>query len=156
MNMKETRTPEPWVEVAFRVGIYAHAIRKYVRQWCIQWHTEHRRKLRPDMLDALLATAPMAGVVGVCGDSPDFTHRQMAEWMAAHIRRVDPVVMAMIDAEADAAEAADPGTTLPLPLSLEIILLGLPECRDAADRVERAAAAHDAAMDALFNPGSQA
>ena len=74
------------------------------------------------------------------------THREIAEHTAEHIRRADPVVVRMLMAFSDGPGDAQ------VPESLEAVFWTLKNATDAVGYVERAAAAHDAAMDELFNP----
>jgi hypothetical protein len=71
--------------------------------------------------------------------------------MAEHIRRVAPAVSQMLTAIRNGPEDT------PVPEAvIQTVFWTLENATDAADRVERAAAAHDAATDALFNPEGHA
>jgi hypothetical protein len=76
--------------------------------------------------------------------------REDAERMAEHIRRAEPVVLRMITA----CSTGDGGAQVPD--KLERVSWTLKRCKDAADDVARAGAAHDAAVAQFFNPGADA
>jgi hypothetical protein len=156
-----TAPPETWDSIAFRVETIAKEMRRHVRAWCVQWHVRHRRCLRVDMLQALRVlertACPPAGETR--GVVPDLTQRERSERIAKGIRWAEDFVVGMLLAESDAEPEVlawlmrcEPAEASAIPPLLAEILWKLPTWRSAAAGVERAAAAHDAAMDELFNP----
>lgn len=158
-----TAPPEPWDSIAFRVETIGKEMRQRVRAWCAQWHVQHRRCLRVDMLQALRVlegtACPPAGET--CGVVPDLTHRERSERMAKGIRWAEDFVVGMLLAESDAEPEVlawlirgdpDEAHAGGIPPALAAVLWAMPVWRSAAAAVERAAAAHDAATDELFNP----
>ena len=147
MTAKGTSKPDSWKNVeaiAFSSGFSLH---KHIAHWGAEWHLKNRpRELPPELVSAIAATSIRAFVAGLPRPLRSMTQREKSEHMAEHIRRVDPVVVRMLTAFSDGPRDAQ------VPESLEAVFWALNHAGEAAKWVERAARAHDAAMDEMFNP----
>jgi hypothetical protein len=151
VSTKNTGKPDSWKNVAIITSSLAFGLRTHIARWGAEWHLKNRpRRLPVELVDALSATSVRTFVAGLPRPIRSMTQREMAEHTAEHIRRVDPVVVRMLEAFSDGPRDAQ------VPESLELVFWTLKNATDAVVYVEHSATAHDAAMDELFNPEGQA
>jgi hypothetical protein len=129
-----------WVDMCHETAWRANDLFREVCDWCVGCCLPACGELRPEMLEALRAVASFKSC------PPDGTFRGQAEWRAGRIHQAASAVAKMIAASGTFAAE---GWQLE---ELEYVREQLESCVMVANRVADAAAAHDRAMDELFNP----